>query len=120
MMERTWDVLLVGAVLIPFVLVYACGVMVRIHRENQQTPDNKRPLLSFTQVGETLPGLFETLIFLCALFGGVWDQSTKGTQFQLLGLLCSAGFLAFRGGYTYPESLKSMVQKKSPELTGAH
>jgi hypothetical protein len=111
-MERWTELFSDVLTLCPFVVVYFSGVCVRVNRENKQQPRRRKGKINLALAGEALPGLFEMVVTLAALFGVVL-QSPDATRFQLLGIISSAGFLAFRGGYTYQESLLA-VNKHAP------
>jgi hypothetical protein len=100
-MDRLKDILLAVGILCPFVAVYLSGALVRMGRDNKQQPKNKRAKFNLALVGEALPGMFETVATLAAVFGVAFQSSDATQRFQLLGLVASAGFLAFRGGYTF-------------------
>jgi hypothetical protein len=85
-------------------------------RDNKQQPKNKRAKFNLALVGEALPGMFETVATLAAVFGVAFQSSDATQRFQLLGLVASAGFLAFRGGYTYQESLLRLRPVPAPQL----
>lgn len=112
-MERWTDILLAAFILCPFVAVYFSGVLVRMSRENRPRPKSKRVRFDLTLAGEALPGMFEMVVTLAALFGVVF-QAPDATRFQLMGIIGSAGFLAFRGGYTYQESLLAVRHPPAP------
>jgi hypothetical protein len=111
-MERWTDLRSDVLTLCPFVVVYFSGVCVRINREHKQQPRSGKARINLALAGEALPGLFEMVVTLAALFGVVL-QAPDATRFQMMGILGSAGFLAFRGGYTYQESLLA-VNKHAP------
>lgn len=107
-MTRLTDLVLAAGIMCPFIIVYLCGVLVRVRRENISRPKNKRVTLTITLVGEAMPGMFESIVTLAAVFGVVFQSPDQTPLFQLVGLIASAAFLAFRGGYTYQESLLSL------------
>lgn len=114
-MDRLTDVLLAAVILCPFIVTYFSGVFVRVGRDNRRRPRNRKARFNLALAGEALPGMFETIVTLAALFGVVFQSSDDQTKpFQLLGLIASAGFLSFRGGYTYPESLLAIRHPHAP------
>lgn len=62
-------------------------------------------------VGEAAPGAIELILALTIVFGGLSKVQTETTAFQLVGILASSSYLAFRGGYSYQSSLRDILDR---------
>lgn len=121
-MHRLQELVAIFACMIPFIGCYFVGVAVRLGRENRQAPESARIGFGIRIIGEAFPGMLESVITLATVFGVVFQQaSSEGPLFPLIGAVASAAFLAFRGGYTYLESLLTLPKTNPPpeERSGA-
>jgi len=91
--------------MLPFVALYSGGVLTRFAYDNRPRPKRERVPLQISLLGESLPGLFEMVVTLAALFGVAFQSKGPDSQFQNIGLVASAAYLAFRAGFTFSESL---------------
>lgn len=109
-MRQYADIAALFVNLLPFVVFYGVGTLTRWNHENRSLPSDTRVSLSASLLGEAMPGLFEMVVTLAAVFGIAFQSQSATSQFQLLGLVASAAYLAFRAGFTYSESFLAMRQ----------
>jgi uncharacterized membrane protein len=113
-MEMFATVLYPLVVMIPFVVFYSVGVSVRVARQNKGRPAVERARYDVSLLGEAMPGMFEMIVTLAAVFGLALESKSETASFQLLGMLASAAYIAFRSGYTYSESLLTLKHAPPP------
>lgn len=122
-MHRPEDIAIAGCLLLPFLLFYFAGVAVRLGRDNRTCKALVKSRFGALVLGEAIPGMFEAILTLTAMFGVVFQGGTSGASPEgslphLMSLIASAAFLSYRGGYTYRESFLRM-DKDPPQEEGA-
>lgn len=113
-MEQFTDIAAPLGTLVPFTVFYVVGVFTRWSHENRSLPIDAKIPFSASLLGEAMPGLFEMIVTLAAIFGVAFQSKSATSQYQLLGIAASAAYLAFRAGFTYSESFLAM-RRTPPE-----
>lgn len=85
------------------------GVKVRIKRDPTLPPlptEQSKAVLSTDTIYEALPAIFEVWAMLGGVFGLAFKSTSESTRLiEMVSLLASAGYLSYKGGYGYRESL---------------
>jgi uncharacterized SAM-binding protein YcdF (DUF218 family) len=103
-MENSVEIVISLLLLLACTVIYSAGVLTRWAQNNNSRPLTERSPLQLSLLGESLPGLFELVVTLAAVFGGVVYAKSQGSIPQSIGLLASAAYFSFRAGFSFSES----------------
>jgi hypothetical protein len=119
-MENSVEIVISLFLLLACTVIYSAGVLTRwAHNNNSRPPLTERSPLQLSLVGESLPGFFELVVTLAAVFGGIVYAKSEASIPQSIGLLASAAYFAYRAGFSFSESFLKVrtAQPGSPPPT---
>ncbi|WP_431289182.1 hypothetical protein [Roseateles chitinivorans] len=108
-MGKSGEIAIAAAIMVPFLMVYLLGVALQRCHERARKRDLP-PFFSIEALGEAVPGAVELISALTVIFGALARSSSEDSAFHSLSILVSAGYLAFRGGYTYRKTFVDMFR----------